>query len=410
MTPSGVPSPAEKEQKEFSRRSFLRLSGAVAAAGVIGIGLGYPADLVTVPKADGTNADPVVRSRASPHTIISTRPSPAATPFSIFWITDTQFLSESNPALFSKMTNWIVANWGAHNGKMVVHTGDIVQTGSVQTEWENADAAMSVLLENGIPYTWCAGNHDDLVGDDPTSGWSGDQWTSAFNPSVVKRALGKLDHVHWADDYHDGMNTAVAFSTNDLDFLIINIEWNADAGTTLKWVEGLLNNPRYVDHHVIIAPHAYIDETGSADYAEWGPELSAFVKPLTALMNRNSYRIFLTLNGHFPTDYGYHTPNMMDGRNELMFDRQDSTDDPDQPMATPTTPDWAKIGGATVTILTFDPERNLVSVKTYDVCTGKYRDDPQERFAFTMFPTATSTRPITGMIIPTPVSGVTILR
>jgi hypothetical protein len=410
MTPSPVPSPAENEQKEFSRRSFLKLGGAVAVAGVIGIGLGYPENLLTASKADRMNADLVARSHVSPHTVVSTRPSPAVTPFSIFWITDTQFLSETNPDLFSKMTNWIVANWGAYNGKMVVHSGDIVQTGSVQAEWKNADAAMSILLKNGIPYTWCAGNHDDLVGDDPTSGWSGNQWTSAFNPSVVRRALGKLDHVHWADDYHGGMNTAAAFSADDLDFLIINIEWNADAGTTLKWVEGLLNHPRYAGHHVIIAPHAYIDETGSTDDEKWGPELSAFVKALTALMNRNSYRVFLTLNGHFATDSGYHTPHMADGRNELMFDRQDSTDDPDQPMATVTTPDSSKVGGGTVTILTFNPERNLVSVKTYDVCTDKYRDDPQERFAFTMFPAATSTRPITGMIIPSPVSGVTILH
>ena len=68
----------------------------------------------------------------------------------------------------------------------MIHTGDIVEHGDVQAEWENANEAMSILLQNGIPYTWCAGNHDDMVNGSPDSGWSGNVWAPAFDPSVVR--------------------------------------------------------------------------------------------------------------------------------------------------------------------------------------------------------------------------------
>ncbi|MDA4113062.1 MAG: metallophosphoesterase [Thaumarchaeota archaeon] len=321
----------------------------------------------------------------------STLASPATNPFSIFWITDTQFLSESNPALFSKLTKWIVDNWQTYNGKMVIHTGDLVQIGGQQVEWENADAAMSVLLQNGIPYTWCAGNHDDLVGSDATSGWKGNVWSSSFNPSIVASQVNALPNVSWVSDFHDGMNTAASFSANGLNFLVINIEWNAQPDV-LKWVGEILDDPAYADHYFIIAPHAYVNAFGLIQ--DWSNyiDLSLFVKGLGALMNAHSSKVFLTLNGHYATDYGYNTPTPVNGRNQLMFDRQDCTDRPGDPTGqgvdavTSTTPDVDKVGGATVTILTLDTQKNQLGVSTYDVHTGKWRDDVNEQYSLTMFP------------------------
>jgi len=308
----------------------------------------------------------------------------------MFWITDTQFLSESNPALFRMTTNWIVNNWTAYNGKMVIHTGDLVETGNQQVEWKNAEDAMSLLLNNGIPYTWCAGNHDDLVGGDTTSGWMGNQWTSAFNPSAVKGRISALKNTGWAGDYHDGMNTAVTFSANDLNFLIINVEWNGGPDV-LGWVASLLDDPAYADYYVIVAPHAYIDAFGSTNDARWGPTLNDFRTGMTALLNQHSPNVFLTLNGHFATDQGYDTPSPINHRNMLMFDRQDCRDAPDSLTgrgvedSDSTTPDSEKVGGATVTILTFDTVKNQISVRTYNVYTGRWRNSPNEQYTFTMF-------------------------
>ena len=42
------------------------------------------------------------------------------------------------------MIDWIVDNRDAYDGKVGIHTGDLVQTGDVQAEWQNADEAMSI--------------------------------------------------------------------------------------------------------------------------------------------------------------------------------------------------------------------------------------------------------------------------
>jgi hypothetical protein len=274
---------------------------------------------------------------------------------------------------------------------MVVHTGDIVQTGGQQGEWENANQAMSVLLQNGKPYTWCAGNHDDLVGGDSTSGWNGNVWTSAFDPSLVSGQVNALQYASWVGDYHDGMNTAASFSANGLDFLVVNIEWNAQPDV-LEWVGLILDDPAYAGYYVIIAPHAYVDAGGVVALMSDYVDLTSFVAGLTKLMDEHSSNVFLTLNGHYATDSGYNTPTPINNRNQLMFDRQDCTDDPGDPAgqgvdaATSTTPDSDKVGGATVTILTFDMSSNQIDTSTYDVYTGQWRDDQWDDYSITMFP------------------------
>ncbi len=305
--------------------------------------------------------------------------------FSIFWITDTQFLSESNPSLFKNTTEWIAANWASYDGRMVVHTGDIVEDGINKTQWRNANAAMSVFLDRGIPYTWDAGNHDDLILNNQDSGWNGNVWAPAFNASVAKADANAQLGTFWAGDYHNGMDTAVGFTANGLDFLIVNIEWNGDPGTVLNWVAGILDNPLYADYNIIIATHAYIDMNGSLNDPRWGTYLADFIRNLTSLMDKHSAQVFLTLNGHFYTETGYHTPYPTNNRNELMFNRQDCLDNPGCPPADVATSDKLKVGAATVTILTFDTSRNKISVRTYDVYKGQFMRDPQDEYSINMF-------------------------
>ncbi len=370
-------SSADVQKRKLTRRGFVKLAGALVAVAAIA-----PSKIVTAAASVGS----------SPSNTSGVDPAPVASRFSIFWITDTQFLSESNPSLFRRMTDWIASKWVPYNGKMVIHTGDIVQTGIYQDEWENADQAMSTLLKNGIPYTWCAGNHDDWAQDDASSGWAGNRWTNAFNPSVVSDKLNGLEYFRWVGDYRNGMNTAASFSANGLNFLVVNLEWNAGPDV-LKWVESLLDDPTYENHYAIIAPHAYIDWTGNTNNLRWAYILSSFETGLTAIINKHSSNVFLTLNGHFATDCGFNTPTPTNNRNELMFDRQDCTDDPKDPTGrgidvTPSgTPNTEKVGGATVTVLTFDTVYNRIVVGTYDVYTGKWRHDPAERYEVTMFPT-----------------------
>jgi len=53
-----------------------------------------------------------------------------------------------------------------------------------------------------------------------------------------------------------------------------------------------------------------------------------------------------------------------------------------------------------VTILTFDTEENVISVKTYDTHTGKYRADSAEDYRFGMFPGVASAMAASNSVAP----------
>lgn len=140
----------------------------------------------------------------------------AGSSFSIIWITDTQYLSASHPTYYDSLCRWIVNNKETYNVQMVVHTGDIVDTEGNRTQWSNANQSMSILLNNGIPYCWDAGNHDYNA-----TCWIGSQF-AAFSPQTMQ------GRPYWTDSYYDGMDTAVQFSIKGWNCLIINIAYDAN--------------------------------------------------------------------------------------------------------------------------------------------------------------------------------------
>jgi hypothetical protein len=265
--------------------------------------------------------------------------------FSIFWITDTQYLSSTYPQKFNDLAKWIIHEASYYNAKMVVHTGDIVDNPSATSQWDAANAAMSMLLNNNTPYCWCAGNHDQLPMGNPNTDWIGSQYR-AFNLTIMEHKS------YWVSDICDGKDTAVHFNVNNVDILIIDIEYQAN-NTVLAWVNNLLNTYPYAN--TILATHCYIDH--SLNYHKpWASTLNSSV--LATHSN-----VLMTLNGHDHGDSGAH--QTVENISELVFDRQDSEN---------------YMGAATVTILTFDTVDNQITVKTYDVNTGQFRTDPNDQF------------------------------
>lgn len=293
-------------------------------------------------------------------------PIPQAGPgtFTLFWITDTQYLSEYNLALFNQTTQWIADNYAACNGKMVIHTGDIVNDWDAPSEWANANKAMSILLDAGIPYTWDAGNHDfcgppsdsGVAQPCPSSGPSyfGDEY-DAFNATVVASKEAR----NWVGSSDDGKDTAVNFTANSSTFLIINIEYNGLA--ELPWVDGLLS--QYPTARVIIATHAYMNDTGGIP--GWDRAIiHDFTGNLTAMMNADP-NVFLTMNGHYDecgtlvTDPCFHHQTGSGSRWDVMFNRQEL--DPVKK---------SYIGAASVTTITVSLANDEAHVNTFDLLTG----------------------------------------
>jgi hypothetical protein len=274
---------------------------------------------------------------------------PPGTNFSIFWITDTQYLSESHPTYFTDLCRWIVNNAKNYNVKMVIHTGDIVQDEDNRTQWETANKSMSVLLEADLPYCWNAGNHDY----DQTC-WIGDEYL-AFNPKVM------ATKPFWVDDYLDGQNTAVQFSVGDVDFLVVNVEYYS-SDDVLDWVNKVLD--AHANCSSIVGAHAYLNNTGGYG----GGEIESYpwqTKFKEGVLDVHS-NVFLTLSGHFHPSSGSRT--QVGGRHELMFNRQDSD---------------GQLGAASLRILSFDLEEGKIYVQTYLVHANCFLDDSNNQFMLT---------------------------
>jgi hypothetical protein len=307
---------------------------------------------------------------------LSTCPVPRSRPgtFTVFWITDTQYLSDDYPSLFNQTTQWIASNYAACNGKMVIHTGDIVNDWNVSSEWSNANKAMSILLNAGIPYTWDAGNHD-FCGPPSDSGavstctspthYIGDGY-HAFNATVV----ASKEPQDWVSSTDNGKDTAVSFVADGQMFLVVNIEYGGLA--ELPWVSSLL--AQFKGDPVIIATHAYMD--GSGSIPGWDRQyIHDFTGNLTKLMDANP-NVFLSLNGHYSsnstTGDSYHTVNATTGRLSLMFNRQGVWTKTCKRVGKYYGCTMDEVGAASVTTLTFNLTSDMVYVDTLDIAQTPY--------------------------------------
>ena len=261
------------------------------------------------------------------------------TPFSIIWITDTQHLAENNPQLNDNLTQWIVENNQTYNVKMVIHTGDLVQDEGNRTQWQNANQSMGILLDNGVPYTWNAGNHDYN-----RTCWIANQY-AAFNPAVLAAKT------YWVATEFSGMNNAVLFNASGQEWLVISIAYNANE-SVFAWANNILD--QHPEAHAIVAAHAYLNKRGG--YDEWAVNLTKSV--LDTHPN-----VFLTLSGHYYPTQGNRT--QVGGRDELLFNQQD---------------EYGELGAASARILTFDTAEGTIKVQTYSIYLNQFIDDANNSF------------------------------
>jgi len=274
--------------------------------------------------------------------------------FSIIQISDTQFLSSWRPTYWSNLTAWILSYSQSNPLAMVIHTGDIVDNGSDTTQWTRANTSMGTLLDNGIPYSWGTGNHDQQPQGSPDYSWLGMNYLS-FNATYM------ASKSYWVDSQFDGKNTAQKFSYGSLNFLVINLEYQANS-TVISWMKTLLSqNPTY---NVIIATHAYL---GLTDYFTSGG--STWAESLAHTLDSYS-NVMMVLCGHSYDNsgnvFGQRAPK---GRMEILYDEQETD---------------TESGADSVRIYTFTSLGNIQSVKveTFFVYNNTYLTDSKNNFFF----------------------------
>ncbi len=166
--------------------------------------------------------------------------------YTFAWMSDTQLYSRAHPEIFSAMTGWLAANAQPMNIKFLVHTGDLVHVCESGEEWQNANAAMS-LLDGHLRYSIVPGNHDLAKIGDPTATflryYGGSRW-------------GSSSRMQW---FEGGIGNMQIIDTGNREYLFLSLGYNPSA-QAIQWA-----NDRLAEHPELIAilsTHNYMRSNG----------------------------------------------------------------------------------------------------------------------------------------------------
>src|SRR5687768_13595683 len=169
--------------------------------------------------------------------------------FTVVVLPDTQIYSRAYPHIFRAQTEWIARNHTSMNIRFVVGLGDVVDNGSSLTEYKNADAAVQVLDQAGVPYVLPLGNHD--YDNNQPSGRAATLFNQFFGPARYAGAA------HYQSSYPAGTNENFysLFNVSGRQLLVLALEFNP-RDSALQWANGVL--AAHPSAEAIIATHSYL--------------------------------------------------------------------------------------------------------------------------------------------------------
>jgi hypothetical protein len=296
-----------------------------------------------------------------------------ASAFTLVGLPDTQNYSSSYPQIFASQTNWVQLNATALDIQYVSHYGDIVNNADQAFQWVNADNAMRVLDDMGIPYGVCPGNHDFL-----SSGGSGQpfipqNYLNYFGPS---RFAGEPWYVGSSPS---GLSMCTTFRAGGIDFLQIHLACDTPVAE-LSWAQAILDRNRHVP--AMLTTHRYLQD--AEDYTGGVPLVSSGRYPdiwyaAEGLYDPNGIRseefwrwfvrrntnVFMVTCGHFHEEYRQVSTNVA-GRpvHEVLADYQDDPNGGDG---------WMRI-------MRFDTAAGVIDVDTYSPTLGAIRTAEESDF------------------------------
>ncbi len=269
-----------------------------------------------------------------------------ATPFSVVVLPDTQNYSQYYPATFKAQTQWVIDNRTTRNIKFVLGLGDVVNNGSSATQYDNADAAIRLLDDAGMPYVVALGNHDYRDADPRNRD------ATLFNQYFGPQRYAKYS---WYKGHHPEMgneNFYTVFNVEGQDYMILALEFSP-RDTALNWAGSVLDaNP---DKQVILVTHSFMlpgDMRAGTCEGTWAFGMTDGNDGQVVWENfvRKHKNIIMVLNGHFHGS----------GRRAELGDNGN--------LVTQMLSDYQDLpngGDGYMRIMTFRPAENRVDVETY---------------------------------------------
>ncbi|MHC4414069.1 MAG: metallophosphoesterase family protein [Planctomycetota bacterium] len=275
-------------------------------------------------------------------------------PFTIIALPDTQNYSQDFPQIFEAQTRWIINKRSTLNIAYVAHLGDIVNHAWDLDQWDNADAALSILDSlPDLPYGLGVGNHDQ----DPIGRPDGTKNYNAYFPYTRYEGT-----VPWYGGHYgtDNDNHYVLFSASGMDFVAIHLEYDNFANPdVLDWAESVLQ--AYSSHRAIVVSHHII---GAANPADFGPQGAAIYNAL-----KDNANLFMMLCGHWLAAEEAHRVDVYNGSkvHTLMSNYQLRPNGGDG---------WLRI-------MEFVPQDNQINVRTYSPTLDQFETDLDSQLTIT---------------------------
>lgn len=285
----------------------------------------------------------------------------AQSDFAVVLLPDTQNYSESYANVFNGQTQWIVANASALKIQMVLGLGDVVNTPGQTYEWQNADAAIRVLENAGIPTYIAIGNHDYANANASTR--SATTFNQYFGPA---RYSGKS---WYTGSYPAGSNENFygSLTLGGEAYLVLVLEY-VPRTAALNWAKTVLDASS--GKKVIVVEHSFMHSDGTrtdvCDTGDMNSDNNGEAQWMSLL--RNYSNIVMVVNGHLTTGggHGWRKDLGVKGNivNQMLSDYQD----------------YPNGGDGWLRILKFHPLSKQISVSTYSPFLNSNMTGPLDQF------------------------------
>jgi hypothetical protein len=219
-----------------------------------------------------TTAATEATSATTTSAVPTTTTSAPLADFTLVVLPDSQVYSALYPEIFAAQARWIVDQQSSRNIVFVSHTGDVVDGAGESYQWDNAEAAMS-LLDGEVPYGIAAGNHDLTDG--------GAAFDSHFG-------VGRFEGRPWYGGHYlsDNLNSWQTLEVSGLQFLVLHLAWSPSS-EILAWAKGVIDS--HPGRRVILSTHEFLSKGGirtSVGDEIWGG------------LVMDTCSIFLVISGH----------------------------------------------------------------------------------------------------------------
>lgn len=282
--------------------------------------------------------------------------------FTIAVLPDTQYYSKTYPDIFMGQTKWLAENSAALKLLLVVHEGDVVDYDD-QTQWQNADAAMSVFDKHNIPYCIALGNHDMVIGE------QGQRNTQSFNKYF---GVERLRSKKWYGGSLEGKseNSYYLFEPAGKKIMVLCLEFGP-RDEVLDWANQLVE--KHSDKKVIVVTHSYlnyddtlVNPTHKYNPHEYFKQTNDGRQMWEKFVSKHK-NIFLVLSGHIVDDglgkltsYSIHNTKIT----QILANYQMLENG----------------GNGRLRLMKFLPAEDKIIVETYSPYLGKYNTEPDNNF------------------------------